>query len=243
MPALEKRGCLGRGEAFGCPSAICPPKRPHPFAHYRKWDRKQPRHRRIAAHKATKPATLTLRGQTQWGWPQVCQTVVETVLEGECFAGCRKRGSAKGVRSLFFVFGTLSVTFWSLFLMLLSLFSSLFCQTSFAGLLLRQGEFYDAPKRRCLTSYVKRRRQRKSSCTLARSDGPQFPNAVVLNAVGRRNTQMRAKERKWANNLRAQTHVRKRVQKNPKERKIANNQVWNNQVWELPRVSVTKWPT
>ena len=30
-----KRGCLGRGEAFGCPSAICPPKRPRPFAHYR----------------------------------------------------------------------------------------------------------------------------------------------------------------------------------------------------------------
>ena len=26
----------------------------------------------------------------------------------------------------------------------------------------------------------------------------QFPNALVLNAVGRRNTQMRAKERKWA---------------------------------------------
>ena len=40
----------------------------------------------------------------------------------------------------FFVFGTLSVTFWSLFLMLLSLLSSLSCQTPFAGLLLRQGE-------------------------------------------------------------------------------------------------------
>ena len=40
----------------------------------------------------------------------------------------------------FFVFGTLSVTFWSLFLMLLSLFSSLFCQAPFAGLLLRRGE-------------------------------------------------------------------------------------------------------
>ena len=34
----------------------------------------------------------------------------------------------------------ISVTFWSLFLMLLSLFSSLFCQTPFAGLLLRQGD-------------------------------------------------------------------------------------------------------
>ena len=53
---------------------------------------------------------------------------------------CRKRSAAKGVRSLFFVFGTLSVTFRSLFLMLLSRFSSLFCQTPFAGLLLRQGE-------------------------------------------------------------------------------------------------------
>ena len=55
-------------------------------------------------------------------------------------SGCRKRSAAKGVRSLFFVFGTLSVTFRSLFLTLLSLFSSLFCQTPFAGLLLRQGE-------------------------------------------------------------------------------------------------------
>ena len=48
---------------------------------------------------------------------------------------CGKRSSIT-----FFVFGTLSVTFRSLFLMLLSLFSSLFCQTPFAGLLLRQGE-------------------------------------------------------------------------------------------------------
>ena len=56
-------------------------------------------------------------------------------------SGCRKRRSAKGLRSLFFFrFGTLFVTFWSLFLMLLSLFSSLFCRTPFAGLLLRQGE-------------------------------------------------------------------------------------------------------
>ena len=29
-----KRGCLRRGEAFGCPPAVCPPKR-RPFAHYR----------------------------------------------------------------------------------------------------------------------------------------------------------------------------------------------------------------
>ena len=41
---------------------------------------------------------------------------------------------------IFFLFGTLSVTFWSLFLMLLSLFSTLFCQTPFAGLLLRRRE-------------------------------------------------------------------------------------------------------
>ena len=55
------------------------------------------------------------------------------------------QGAAKGVRQkefdhFFVVFGTLSVTFRLLFLMLLSLFSSLFCQTPFAGLLLRQGE-------------------------------------------------------------------------------------------------------
>ena len=48
---------------------------------------------------------------------------------------CGKRSSIT-----FFVFGTLSVTFRSLFVTLLSLFSSLFCQTPFAGLLLRQGE-------------------------------------------------------------------------------------------------------
>ena len=63
------------------------------------------------------------------------------------FSGCRKRSAAKGVRSLFFVFGTLSVTFRSLFLMLLSLFSSLFCQTPFAGLLLRQGDFFSVPRK------------------------------------------------------------------------------------------------
>ena len=31
-----KRHCLGRGEAIGYPPAVCPPKRPRPFAHYRK---------------------------------------------------------------------------------------------------------------------------------------------------------------------------------------------------------------
>ena len=58
----------------------------------------------------------------------------------------------------------------------------------------------------------------------------QFPNAVVLNAAGRRNTQMRANERKWAQ--KSATQVRKRAQKGAKERKraqkgvkIANNQV------------------
>ena len=56
-----------------------------------------------------------------------------------------------GKRSLitfFFVFGTLSVTFRSLFLLLLSLFSALFCQTPFAGLLLQQGERSDCNHKR-----------------------------------------------------------------------------------------------
>ena len=44
----------------------------------------------------------------------------------------------------------------------------------------------------------------------------QFPNAVVLNAVGRRNTQIRAKERKWA-----QKSANARAQKGAKERKRA----------------------
>ena len=30
-----KGGCLGQGEAFGCPVAVCPPERPRPFTHYR----------------------------------------------------------------------------------------------------------------------------------------------------------------------------------------------------------------
>ena len=33
----------------------------------------------------------------------------------EGMSGCRKRRSAQGVQSLFFVFGTPSITFWSLF--------------------------------------------------------------------------------------------------------------------------------
>ena len=28
-------GCLGRGEAFGCPPAVCPPERPRPFTQCR----------------------------------------------------------------------------------------------------------------------------------------------------------------------------------------------------------------
>ena len=63
-------------------------------------------------------------------------------LVGGCFflKGCRKRRSVKGVRSLFWVFRTLSVAFWSLFLMLLSLFSSIFCKTPFAGRLSQKSE-------------------------------------------------------------------------------------------------------
>ena len=35
--STAKRGCLGWGEAFGCPLAVCPPKRPRPFARCRLW--------------------------------------------------------------------------------------------------------------------------------------------------------------------------------------------------------------
>ena len=31
-----KRSGLGQEEAFGCPPAVCPPRRPRPFAHYRR---------------------------------------------------------------------------------------------------------------------------------------------------------------------------------------------------------------
>ena len=34
-PGAAQGGCLGRGEAFGCPPADCPPERPRPFTHYR----------------------------------------------------------------------------------------------------------------------------------------------------------------------------------------------------------------
>ena len=67
----------------------------------------------------------------------------------------------------------------------------------------------------------------------------QFSNAVVLNAVGRRNTQMNANlkspnEHKWT-----QTQVHKRAQKGANERfriNIVNNQVWNDQVCEIPKL-------
>ena len=52
-------------------------------------------------------------------------------------SGCRKSGGQKEFDHFFFRFSGL---FWSLFLMLLSLFSSLFCQAPFAEVLLRQGE-------------------------------------------------------------------------------------------------------
>ena len=34
---LAKEGCLARGEAFGCPPAVCPAERPRPFTHYRNY--------------------------------------------------------------------------------------------------------------------------------------------------------------------------------------------------------------
>ena len=51
----------------------------------------------------------------------------------------------------------------------------------------------------------------------------QFPNVVVLNAVGRRNTQMSAKERKWAQKkrIRKSAKERKRAHKGTKERQSA----------------------
>ena len=54
-------------------------------------------------------------------------------------------GKRRSITFFSFFFGTLSVTFWSLFLMLLSLFfvtflPNSFCRTPFAGLLLRQGD-------------------------------------------------------------------------------------------------------
>ena len=60
----------------------------------------------------------------------------QSIINVDIWSGCRKGRSAKGpgVRSLFFVFRTLSVTFWSLFLMLPSLFlPSSFCRTPFAA--------------------------------------------------------------------------------------------------------------
>ena len=52
----------------------------------------------------------------------------------------RKEVGQRSSITFLFVFGTPSVTFWSLLLTLLSLFRHVFCQTPFAGLLLRQGD-------------------------------------------------------------------------------------------------------
>ena len=63
----------------------------------------------------------------------------------------------------------------------------------------------------------------------------QFPNAVVLNAVVRRKSAKKASPQKSAKE-------RKRAQKSAKERfrvKIANNQVENNQAWELPKIIIS----
>ena len=69
--------------------------------------------------------------------PGKTHTCILGISKNANHSGCCKRRPAKGVRSLFFVFRTLSVTFRSLFLTLLSFFSSLFCQTplpdSFCG--------------------------------------------------------------------------------------------------------------
>ena len=79
-------------------------------------------------------------------------------LQGNGCSDLFSQGAAKGVRQKefdhFFVFGTLSVTFRSLFLMLLSLFSSLFCQTPFAGLLLLQGDFQNKSEQIRETSFL-----------------------------------------------------------------------------------------
>ena len=92
------------------------------------------------------------------------------------FSGCRKRSAAKGVRSLFFVFGMLSVTFRSLFLMLLSLFSSLFCQTPFAGLLLRQGDFSQFC---CIGVFKTNRQSRVSNRSFKSQRRQRFESRVI----------------------------------------------------------------
>ena len=58
------------------------------------------------------------------GLPVMAVVVSSAFKNSLINSGCRKRSAAKGVRSLFFFgFGTLLVTFRSLFLVLLSLFS------------------------------------------------------------------------------------------------------------------------
>ena len=67
----------------------------------------------------------------------------------------------------------------------------------------------------------------------------QFPNAVILNAVRRRNTQKGTNERKWA-----QKSANASPRKSAKECvhvKFANNQVWNNQVWKPPSKKTLGW--
>ena len=69
------------------------------------------------------PRRRDIRTRGKIGAPQKRPFLPPPIPSPMC-SGCRKRRSAKEIRWVFFVFGTLSVTFRSLFLMLLSLFSS-----------------------------------------------------------------------------------------------------------------------
>ena len=74
------------------------------------------------------------------------------------FQGAAKRGRRKEFDH-FFRFRDSFGHFWSLFLRILSLFSSLFCQTPFAGLPLRQGASWGLKKSRDLLGSGKNRRR------------------------------------------------------------------------------------
>ena len=69
----------------------------------------------------------------------------------------------------------------------------------------------------CASAGHHERATSKNISSIEKSSNPQFPNAVILNALRRRNTQMSAKECKWVQ--KRQTQVRKRAQLSAKGRK------------------------
>ena len=96
----------------------------------------------------------------------------------------------------------------------------------------RQSESCHSPRKHFIKNH-KNPNNGRTRTHFAVAPSLQFPNAVVLNAVGRRNAQMRAKD-----SLRAQTQERKRAQKGamkggkralPRKKRLQTTRLGNSQ--------------